>query len=280
MSAAEVKKRIKPLGNTNPFIHMMLVAMPGGGKTVLAGTAPNALFITTDPEGTISAFAMGSKAKELEVLAWSDISDVYLYLKNGGIKELGVEWVIIDNVSEAQTFAMTATMEAARKQKPGLDEFVPTQQDYQRSQNMLTKMVRQFNDLPVNTIWTAWQAEAEDAEGETYFTPSIHGQKGQIAQQIAGWQNVIGYIQVVKKGDRQVRRVWFTHQGSYRGKDRYIALGRYMDDPTIGDIQSAIRTTVAARKAGKPVTTKTTGARRATGTRTTAARRRTTTKEK
>ena len=277
-----ISDRIGELGYTGKWIHLMLVGGPGSGKTVMCGTADNGLFITTDPEGTISALAMGSKAKELEALSWKDLSDVYIYLRDGGIKELGLKWVMIDNTSEAQQLGMETTMANARKAKPGLDEFVPTQQDYQRSQNMIIKLVKQFNDLPVNTIWTAWQTVWEDDEGEDYFAPAIHGQRGAIAQMIAGYQNIVGYVQVIEKAGKEVRRVHFRQTGPYRGKDRYMALGQYQDDLTIPKLEAVIKKAVderlAAKAAGKGAAPRRT---RSTSTTKTAPRRRTaSTKEK
>lgn len=279
-----IQDRIQNLGYTGKYLHLLLVGGPGGGKTVMAGTADKALFITTDPEGTVSALAMGSTAQELEAKSYQDISDLFIYLRDKGIKELGLKWVIIDNTSEAQQLGMEVTMSNARANNTKLDEFVPSQADYQRSQNMILKMVKQFNSLPVNIIWTAWQTSWEDLEGETYFAPAIHGQKGAIAQMIAGYQNIVGYIEVIQKNGKDVRRVWFTHSGPYRGKDRYVALGRYLDDPTIPQIEAKIKAAIAkrtgtpgARAAGTPARRRTTSS--STTTKPTATRRRTT-KEK
>lgn len=280
-----VPSKIRPLGVVDKFIRMLIVAGPGFGKTVFAGTAPNSLFITTDPEGTLSAWAFGSEAQEWEIEGWTEIQDAYRYLRDGGIEEMGLEWVIIDNTSEAQNFGMTETMSKARAQKSSLDEFIPTQQDYQRSQNMILKMVKQFNDLPVNVLWTAWQKSEEDQDGNVYFAPAIHGQQGAVAQMIAGYMNIVGYGEVVETDSAEVRRIWFTHHGPYRGKDRFVALGQKRDGLNVSKMQTIIKTAidkrVAERAAVKAGVKRGTSARSTTTTKTVApARRRTATSRK
>jgi phage nucleotide-binding protein len=244
---------IQKLGATQKYINMMIVAAPGFGKTVFAGSAGRALFLTTDPEGTISAKAQGSSADEWEIKHWDDLNAAYIWLKQGGCDEY--DWILIDNATQAQSLGLQATMEIARKAKPGLDEFIPTQQDYQRSQIMFDRMVKQFNDLPVNVLWTAHQTTEEDAEGVSYFSAAIHGQKGALAQTILGYMNIVGFGQVVEKDNKEVRRVWFTHYGSYRGKDRYNCLGKYKDNLTIPQLESLVSAAKKRNSAPKTSTT-------------------------
>ena len=265
-----IPKQVKKLGSVDKFIHFLLVAGPGFGKTVLFGTEDKALFLTTDPEGTVSAWMMGSKALEWECTTYSDVMDAYVYLRDGGIEELGLTWVFIDNISEVQELAKHTNIELEKKRNPAIDDFVPSQANYQRSQNMLLDLVKKFNDLPVNIGYTAWMQTNEDNEGNEYYAPGIHGQKGQIAQMVAGYMNVVGYGEVTtdEKGEDH-RVIVFSQIGPYRGKDRFNALGKKRTDLTLPRMKSIIDKAVAERK--KAVT-----ANSATGTTTKArpARRR------
>lgn len=250
-----IPKQIHSVGVTDRFIHMLLVAGPGFGKTVFWGTGNEGiLFLTTDPEGTVSAFMMGSTSKEWEIKHWEDIMECFRYLKGGGIAELGIKWVVIDNASEAQKLGMKANMERSRKGKPGLDEFIPTLDNHQRTQIMFLDMVKQFHDLPVNVGWTSWIETHEDAAGEEYFAPAIHGQKGAIAQEFAGLMNIVGYGEVIEDGEDELRRVWFTHSGPYRGKDRYVALGKKRDGLDVPKMERIIAAAVKKRIAEKGAT--------------------------
>jgi hypothetical protein len=273
-----IPKNIKALGSVDKYIHFLLVAGPGFGKTVLFGTEHKALFLTTDPEGTVSAWMMGSKAKEWECVQYSDVIAAYTYLRDGGIAELGIEWVFIDNISEVQEMAKQANIELETARNPKIDEFVPSQANYQRSQNMLLQLVKQFNDLPVNVGYTAWMQTNEDSEGNEYFAPGIHGQKGQIAQMVAGYMNVVGYGEVVQdEAGADHRVIHFSQTGPYRGKDRFNALGKKRTDLTMPKMKSIIDTAVAKRKAelatGTPTKARTTAAPVRRRTATTATRK-------
>lgn len=269
-----IPKNIKQLGSVDKYVHFLLVAGPGFGKTVLFGSEDKALFLTTDPEGTVSAWMMGSKAQEWECNSYSDVVEAYIYLRDGGVEELGIKWLFIDNISEVQELAKNSNIEMERKRNPNIDEFVPSQGNYQRSQNMLLSLVKQFNDLPVNVGYTAWMQTLEDSEGNEYFAPGIHGQKGQIAQMIAGYMNVVGYGEVQEDGDGVEHRViHFSQNGPYRGKDRFVALGKKRTDLTMPRMKSIIDAAVAKRKAAKETGTAT----NTTKARSTTARRRTAT---
>lgn len=272
-----VPKQIQPIGDNADFIHMLIVGLSGFGKTVFAGTAPNALFLTTDPEGTTSAQMMGSQAREWKISGWTELNDAFRYLRDGGIEELGLEWLIIDNISAAQNMGLQATMELARENNARLDEFIASQQDYLRSQNMLRQMVKRFQDLPVNLIWTSWQTSEEDSEdGAVYYAPAIHGQKGALAQEVAGYMNIVGYGEVVEDTQgNEVRRIWFTTHGPFRGKDRFICLGQYRDRLTVSDLASLVeKAKRTAKRKSSPTGTKAgAGVKKVAATRRPATRR-------
>lgn len=271
-----IPKGVKPLGIADKYIHMLLVATPGFGKTVFFGTEDTVLFLSTDPEGTVSAWSLGSNAREWEMRHWDTLVEAYKYLRDGGIAEMGLTWVVIDNVSEAEELAKWNNIAIESKHNPKVDDFVPTQGNYQRTQNQLLQLVKQFNDLPVNVGYTAWIETHEDNEGREYYAPAIHGQKGAVAQMIAGYMNVVGYGEVIETDDGvEHRRIWFSQTGPFRGKDRFVALGKSRTDLTLPKMQAIINsaikkrqaeragaTTTKARPAARPVRRTTTATRK------------------
>jgi hypothetical protein len=273
-------KQVRRLQDGIDDLHMrfLLCAGPGFGKTVLFGTDDNVLFLATDPEGTVSSTMLGSNAMEWEIKSWSDLTEAYVYLRDGGIKELGLDkggWVVLDNISEAQELGKHANIALERKRNDKVDEFVPSQANYQRTQNMLLMLVKQFNDLPVNMGYTAWIATHEDNDGVEYYAPAIHGQQGAIAQMVAGYMNIVGYGEVVEDGDgNEHRRIWFSHHGPFRGKDRFVTLGKSRTDLTLPKMNQLVQAAIKKRRAEKSGVT--TGAsKRPTARRTTTPRKRT-----
>lgn len=262
-------KAITPLGQGSEFIHMAIVAASGFGKTVFCGTAPKALILSTDPEGTLSAKKLGSTADEWRIRDWEDsddsLTEAYRYMRDEGCDEY--EWLIVDNATECLELARGRCMDLARARNNKLDAFVPTQQDYQRSQNMLVQFVKKIHDLPINVIWTVHRTENEDGEGEPYYGAAIHGQKGQLAQQILGYMNIVAMGEVVEKDEKEVRRYYFTHRGPYRGKDRFIALVPYKDNLTVPKMMKIIddaEDTPLKRKPARRTPARKTAARRPT----------------
>lgn len=258
-----IPSKVAPVGQYDAHIHALIVAAPGFGKTVFAGTAPNALFLTTDPEGTISALAFGSVAQEWRIETWSEINEAYRYLRDGGIKEMGLEWVIIDNISEAKNMSMLESIANARKHNKNRDEHVPGLDDHQRSQLQIKDFVKKMHDLPVNILWTSWRKTEEDSEGESFFTCGVHGQQGLLAQEIQGYMNIVGFGEVVD--DERV--VYFKQEMPYMGKDRYVALPKVAkvdsDDPmTKGFNVKKMQTLVDAAKKKHEAARKTGAAKR------------------
>lgn len=255
-------KSIKPLGEADEYIRMMIVADPGFGKTVFYGTATKGLFLTTDPEGTLSAKRMGSTCDEWRVKEAKELTEAYLWLKNEGHNEY--EWVFIDNTTEAQSLMMKESMDNARKRNPSRDEYVPGLDDHQRSQLMIVDFVKKFNDLPMNVGYTAHTTIRDDAEGNPIVTAAIHGREGAVANQIMGYMNILGFGEVVERGDEEIRRIWFTHHNGFKGKDRYQVLGKSRDGLTIPRLERL----VSQQPAATPATKKAAPARRPAATTT------------
>ena len=261
--------QIRPLG-TSAYIRYALVAKSGFGKTVAAGTAPNALFLTTDPEGTMSAKKFGSTAEEWSIGEWNELWDAYTWLRDDGIRTQGYQWLIIDNGTECQNLAMAMAMRQALKARPDRSPYVPDKREYQINQNAMVDFVKTMHSLPVNILWTFHRKGMEDGDGNDYYSVAIQGQQGQTAEQILGYMNIIGMGEVIEREvngkRREIRRTYFTHTGPYRGKDRYHALGRYRDGLTIPDLMQAVSSSskegARTKTRSKTSTTRTTARRR------------------
>lgn len=253
-------KAIRSVVGQKAFIHMTIVADAGWGKTVFGGSDEGVLFLTCDPEGTISAAALGSSAEEWPIKVYKDLDEAYRWLRDEGHKEF--KWACIDTVGGAQRILQRSALDASYAAQPGKrDPDVPSMDVHQKAQIQTIKFVMQFNDLPMNTLYTAHPYNLEDAEGEPYILPYVHGGRGEVAQQVLGHMNVAGYgVMAEDDNGREVRRVYFRNTGPYRGKDRFNKLPRSMDKPTLKQVREIIETP-ASRPARKAVAKKTTARR-------------------
>lgn len=233
-------------------INMLVVAESGWGKTVLAGTAdqrgsnggPKALFLATE-SGTISASRKGSTADVWPITKWADLVEAFSYFAQGtGCQDY--QWILLDSITEMQKLSMDNALRMAVSTSKGTrDPDVPAIQDYMKVQQQTLNFIRRFNELPVNCLYTALPLRLEDENGDPYFLPALDGKQGGIAQQTMGYMHVVGHgvkRQIKDENDkpRIVRRVFFQSTGPYRAKDRYAVLGRYMDNPTIPQIEELI----------------------------------------
>jgi len=255
-------KAIRSVRGQKAKIHMTLVADAGWGKTVFGGSDEGVLFLTCDPEGTISAGALGSTAQEWPIKTYKDLDEAYRWLRDEGHEEF--DWVCVDTVGGAQRILQRSALDLSYAANPGKrDPDVPSMDVHQKAQIQTIKFIMQFNDLPMNTLFTAHPMHLEDGEGEPYILPYVHGGRGEVAQQALGHMNVAGYgVMAEDDNGREVRRVYFRNTGPYRGKDRFNKLPRSLDKPTLAQIREIIEAP-AARPVRK-TTAKKTAARRTT----------------
>lgn len=232
-------------------INMMIVAESGWGKTVLSGTAdqrntdgPKALFLATE-NGTISAKRQGSTADVWPIKKWRDLQLAFRYLNSeGGCHDY--QWCLMDSITEMQKLSMdNALATGVAEHRKNADPDVPQIQDHLKVQQQTLNMLKRFNELPINCLYTALPYRLEDANGNPYYLPALDGKQGGIAQQAMGYMHVVGHgiKRSVKDSNDKVtvvRRVYFQTTGPYRAKDRYGVLRQFLDNPTIPQIEELI----------------------------------------
>lgn len=245
--------KIRPLGADSLYISMQVVAESGFGKTVLAGSEASCCILSVDPEGTDSALYQGSKAQQWIIRDYEDMEEAYRYFRDKGHKEF--KWLCVDSGPEMQKIFQTTWLNKNRANAGKRDPDVLGMDGHQVTQLQLIRFIKQINDLPMHKLWTALPLALTDAEGEPYYLPAYHGGKGDVAQQVMGYMKVQGYgefaTRKVKRNgkveEKIVRRYHFQPYGPYKGKDRYDALGPFMDDPTLPEITA----TIEAKRPGR-----------------------------
>lgn len=256
MAASKRPKAIVSLQETDSSgkRNWLVYAPSGVGKTVLAGTAPKALFLTVEAAGTESAKAMGSTADEWVINSWKELVEAYEWLRqeDGG----GYEWVIIDSLTEMEELCWNDQLESINK------EFEARIQDYGIVDRKIKKLVDRFNRLPVNVLYTAQQAamEVEDEDGDDVFKvlPAIGRAKGgwPLSNLICGKVTLIGLLMVREDDDDNEFRRLYVHGGEkWTAKDRHDTFEKFIDNPNILEMAEAVDARQASAGIKKTSTT-------------------------
>lgn len=242
-------KAITKLSEGTSFRNWLIYGDSGVGKTVLAGTAPRALILTVESEGTESARALGSTAEEWVCDTWDELLTAFEWLKSGGKDHY--EWVVVDSLSEMEELCWRYVLEDGVKRKPGsrtLDK--PALEDYQVVGNKIKRLVDQFNRLKVNVLYTAqvMRRTVEDEEGdEIELRQPLVGstRNGVISQKVCGMVTLVGLL-IPTKGDEDEdippgRRLWVAGSERYLAKDRHDTFDRFIQDPNIEEMDAAVK---------------------------------------
>lgn len=257
-------------------VNILVYGDSGVGKTVLGGTSPKSLILRAE-DGAISAQRMGSKSKVWPIKTWADFEQAYAWLENNPDE---FEWIVIDSISKLQELCIRAILDKAVADNPNRDQDIPALQDHYKWQLLMKRYVVMFNDLPINTLWTALAMHKEDPEGDDIVLPLITGKGYDISAAICAEMNVVGYLEVKKVKTKRAgsdtvteveRRQLLTKvTPPYFAKDRYNVLPSPMVDPTMPAIIKLINapapqtSTPAVKKpaAKKAATTRRAPARR------------------
>lgn len=223
-----VSIEIESLADFNESINWMIYGPSGAGKTVLAGGAPNATFLSTE-KGVVSAQRTGSKASLVRAPTWEHVVgalDVF-------DEKLGPDdWVIIDSHTKMQMLYIRWILRKIHEQNESRDLDIPAIQDHQKWQNGFMRFTDRIVDAAYNSIFICTEMIKEDEEGEDIVLPQITGKNYAISNYCRAQMDVVCYYDVVpqkKRNDPVLRRALFQPYPPYVAKDRYNVLGRWQD---------------------------------------------------
>lgn len=282
-SGVDLPPEIMDLDDYTESINILIHADTGAGKTVIAAQLPKLLILSVE-EGTISAKRWLKKnapnrrdVKVWKIKHWDDLVKAYEWIRDS--LEDGTcpfEWVLIDTITAVQVKDIRAIMEAVVANNPNRDQDIPSQGDHFKWQLTMKRMVGDFNELPINVVWTAQSMKRETDEGDDIVLPLIEGKDYQISAWVCAQMHVVAYLRKVKKGKgddaKIIRRLYTNDHPTYWVKDRYQVLGKYIDAPDINKIVGLIIDSEegrpeAKKSAAKKSTKKASSGRRAGSTK-------------
>ena len=233
---SDLPSSIVPVGSgSGNSIRLLVYGQPGTGKTVLAGTSPNCLILECD-RGDESAKARGSDAHKWTIDDWNDMQEAYDYLRNGGHKDF--DWVWIDSLTLFQERGLDNIMEDLVAEKPHRKVWAPDKGEYGQNMSRLTRLLRDFVNLPLNIGVTAHVIRTEDyTDGEVTYMPYVQGKN--MPDKVCSYFGVVAHLTTVtKEGEEQVKFSTLKSNKWY-AKDRYGTIGAMLD-PSVPKILTRI----------------------------------------
>lgn len=239
---SDLPSEIVPLEATSNHPNLLVFAKSGAGKTVFATSDESVLLLNTEPEGEISAKNLGSNAMKWDIRCRNDLDKAYAWAMDlvGAGKEIPFKWFVIDSLTEYQDIEMREILKEGVARKSTKDQYIPEWQDYLKNQTRLIRRIKEFNQLPVNMLYTALARNATDADGNDFIYPSIHGKGYEVAQLVLAQMTSFGYLfakdqfKTVNDKRQKVgvnRFIIWEDSGTMQGKDRTTALAPFTKLP-------------------------------------------------
>lgn len=235
------------------YLKFLVYAQPGAGKTFLMGTADGDPRLTPalliDTEGG-SLTIRGTK--DIDVVRVHDYGEMVKLIHHLQIPDHSKckhriwKSLMLDSFTEYQKSIMQEIVRKSYAEKPETrDPDVPAMHDWNKNAERCRKTIRALRDIPsVHLFVTCLEKENKNENtGIVKILPSL---PGQLANEIAGFLDIVGYLRVVKveekgadgkKKAEVIRRELVVQPITNAvAKDRSDLLGDIVISPTLPDM--------------------------------------------
>lgn len=208
---------------TAQYLKVLVHGPSGSGKTRLCGTTGGKTIIISAEAGLLSL--RGQNIDVIEIKNMDDLREAYEYLE----KDTTYEWVCLDSISEVAEVVLSTEKGNTKD----------TRKAYGEMNDVMTKLIRLFRDLPKNVYMSAKQSKIKDEiSGGMFFSASAPGQSIATALpyffdevfSLHSWKDAEGVIQSAMQTQRD---------NQYDAKDRSGALD-FVEPPNLKSVYDKI----------------------------------------
>lgn len=248
-----VKKKIREPKIEDYRLKMVIYGAPGTGKTTFAATAQHhkdakdVLFLDMN-KGLLSVAEESDRIHErpdaIEIDSYEEVREAYQFLVSA---DHDYQTVVIDTVTDLQELNLEYIVQEELdkssqrgKKRDGLDD--RWREDYGKSTSQLTRLARNFRDLPMHVIFIAHKRTDQDDQKRETVSPAL---TPKLQENVVGAVDLCGYFHTAtdEETDEEVFRALWAPKGKWVAKDRTpgMKLGGVMTDPTIPKCLNRIR---------------------------------------
>ncbi len=223
------RHKIVPVRRSGKPINLCIYGKTGVGKTTFCATAPDVLLVDCNELGTMSIEDTGIDVTY--ITSYEEINLLYWFLAKGNHN---YKSVAIDTISSLQALCLSFVLGEAAAMDLSKDPKMPDRRDYGKITVLMSDVILQFRNLPLNVIFTAHERSWSEDEGEVEVCPDLPPRVRAILEAAV---DILGrlYTKEVETptGKRTIeRRLLVGPHDKYRSKSRKKALGYIIRHPT------------------------------------------------
>lgn len=218
------------------WIKFCLYGPQGSGKTTLASTAPNPLWV--DFERSSEALRVIPEAKNIPIFVPKNMKEVFGVVEEFK-KSKNLETIVFDTGTRLQLFQLREDMKSVVIKNPSRDIYLPLFQEFRRSSEILDTLFTILQDMEKHVIiichetddWEGTDTERRLVKIRPDLTPAI-------AKRLNGLLNVTGYYEYKPGiGTNPAKRILTVNQsGKIVAKNRLGITATTIENPNLKTI--------------------------------------------
>lgn len=214
------------VGESEPYVRMLVYGDPGVGKTVFAAKFPNPFIIDVE-NGTSSLLNHDElhSVKRHQLKNFNEMNEIFWDFQAGGGSQF--DTIVIDTMNELQTKHLNEFIDKDKNR----DNKLPTMLDYKANTAALQRMSIAFRDLPKNLVIVCHSTfDKDENTGKMYLRPAV---TPSLAKTLVGMLDVIGYMYMGTDEETKTekRRLQIAPSTNRIAKSRIGGLSPILDDP-------------------------------------------------